>query len=96
MENLVFSTENVTTSVTTNIDDYDTPIDGTFDYEDIDEKDLESDSNLKGETKATGATASKPSSTKGNFYSKSPQPHPPTSATENYESPIPTLSRVRE
>ena len=75
-------------SVTNNVDDYDTPIDGTFDYEDIDEKELEPDSKPKASFKAATVV-------KGNYYSKSPEPPPALDDTQNYESPIPTLPRVR-
>ena len=93
--------ENTITSVTNNIGDYDTPIDGMFDYEDIDEKELEPDSKPKAALKAAGAAAvPPPPHTKGNFYSKSPGPPtvhvPAVDDSENYESPVPTLPRVRE
>ena len=100
--------ENTVTSVTNNIGgDYDTPIDGTFDYEDIDEKEeIEADLKPKAALKAAGpgaALPSPPQPTKGNFYTKSPGPsatHQPSYSvvddSGNYESPVPTLPRVRE
>ena len=92
-------------SVTNDIGDYDTPIDGTFDYEDIDENEVEPDSKPKAAAvfKAAGTSAAAlplpPQPTKGNFYSKSPGPSAIHAAVvddseNNYESPVPTLPRV--
>ena len=95
--------ESTKTSVTNNTGDYDTPM---FDYEDMDEiEEIEPDLKPKAALKAAGPGAAlppPPQPTKVKFYTKSPGPpaihHPSYSAVDdsNYESPVPTLLRVRE
>lgn len=71
------------------MDDYETPFDGTFDYEDIDEKELEPDLKPKATFKAAAPATMPP--TKGNYYSRTPEP---PDESQNYECPVPTLPRV--
>lgn len=88
----VVEQENNITSVVNDVDIYETPIDGGFDYEEMDEKEFETDSlKLKAQPlKAADSSTTVP--VKVNFYS----PGPGSSALDNnnYECPVQTIARV--
>ena len=74
------------------IDIYETPIDGGFDYEDVDEKELDLDvKDMKATPNGKAAIATPEYS--GNYYSPVPQSESILNEN-NYECPVQTLPRV--
>ena len=74
------------------IDIYETPIDGGFDYEDVDEKEFDVDTkDMKATPNGKAATATPEYSE--NYYSPVPQSESKPNEN-NYECPVQTLPRV--
>ena len=77
------------------VDIYETPIDGGFDYEDMDDKELSLDTkDMKATPNGKAAIATPEYS--GNYYSPGPLPQSESTPNENnYECPVQTLPRVQ-